>query len=280
MRLPIYRFKTWLTLTAAAACATACTVKTNHKSSQIPPGWVQSSGNGDSYSGKTYKFKNPNGACPTDIESAIVFNADGEFFLTRENCETLNPFIQLEPGQVNHDFQNSQLTYDGEVYVNEYNPSCSYPEYPSPIPDSGGDCSATPMQQAVFSTNIVSSGNRYEFAIYNASSATHDFYNRHITYQRVSVDAGLAANSVDIVVSSYEPVRWEFIGNVAAIRSVHIRGYHCATYTGVDPALVSLSTYEQGSSPNVLSLPLALNLAAQSSMYEGTCAPSRTFVVQ
>lgn len=254
----------------------ACTPSAIRTVTQPKP-IAQSSGNGDSYSGKTFVFKGANSTCA--VESAIVYNFDGEFLLTRQGCEDLNPAVELSAAQVSLDFQNSRLTYSGETYINEFNPSCNYAEFTGNV-SSGGECTATDAVNAVVSQNLVSGGVRYEFAMYNASSSTSDFYNRYITYQKVQISAGLGANSVDLVLSSYEPVRWEFTGNTAAIRSVHIRGYHCATYTGVNPALVSISTYEQGDSANVRTLPLSLNISASTSAYEGSCLPNRTLVIQ
>lgn len=239
---------------------------------------TQSSGNGDSYSGKTFVFKGANPGCA--IESAILYDFEGEFHLTRDNCEDLNPYVPIPADQVVLDFQSGQLIYSGETYVSdEFNYSCNYPEFTGTVP-SGGSCTATSFMNAVVSQNRVSDGVRYEFAMYNASNNTHGVFSRHITYQKVEIRSGLAIDSVDLVLSSYEPVRWEFVGNVAAIRSVHIRGYHCATYTGVANSKVSISTYEQGDSPNVLSLPLSLGLGASTSSYEGSCLLDRTLVIQ
>lgn len=264
------------TLLSFAVAACTSTEGTNQSAL---PSHLFSSGNGDSYQGKAYKYQNPSGSCPTDFESVILYNADGEFFLAKENCQAVEPHIQLDPAQINHDFQRSQLIYDGDTYVNIYNPACNYEEYTGSV-STGGDCSAADMEEAVVTLNQVASGGRVELVIYNAASETHNFNSQKITFQKVSLAAGLAANSVDVVVSSYEPVRWEFEGNVAAIRSVHVRGYHCALTTGVDPAKVSISTYEQGTSPNTLAMPLSLNLLSTASFYDGTCAPNRTFVIQ
>lgn len=247
------------------------------RSATPPKSIAQSSGNGDSYSGKTFVLQSADPAC--GIESAILYDYDGDFFLTRENCTDLNPYLPLAPEKVDLRFQNGELMYEGEIYRSEYNPACSYPEFTGMVPPPG-ECTATQPVSAVESQNRVGDGTRYEFAMYNASSSTHGYSGRSITYQRVDIAAGLAADSVDLVLSSYEPVRWEFSGNVAAVRSVHIRGYHCATYTGISGAKVSLSTYEQGDSPNVLNLPLSLNLGASTSAYEGSCLANRTLVIQ
>jgi hypothetical protein len=159
-------------------------------------------------------------------------------------------------------------------------PACNYSLYSHAIPQ-GNECHPTDAYAVLRPgisprSNQVDSGVRFEFAMYNVSNVTHSTAFRTIAAQNVFVGNNLPDNSVDLVLSSYEPVEWNVIGNVRAVRSVHVSGYHCAQVRGVPQSIVELSTFEQGDFLNP-QLPLARRLGATTNVYEGSCLQNQTF---
>ena len=160
---------------------------------------------------------------------------------------------------------------------------CDYPQYTGALNSpAASECHST-SRPAAASSDRRNDGGTFILSMYNASNLSHGLTpapNRAITFQKVAIAAGLAENSVDLVLYSYEPVRWEIYGNTAAVRSVHVRGYHCALVEGVAAAKVSIATYEQGTSDNAGRLPLSLNILKDESVYEGSCLANQTFIVE
>lgn len=160
--------------------------------------------------------------------------------------------------------------------------TCNYPEYTGRLnsPEQS-ECHST-ARPALRSPNRAD-GRTYIISMYNASNLSHGLvpgpYRSFVT-QKINVGTNLAANSVDLVLYSYEPVHWEIEGNANAVRSVHVRGYHCATVDGVDGSNVSFNTYDQGQSANLDLLPLSQNIASETSIYEGSCVAGNRFHIQ
>lgn len=225
------------------------------------------------------------------------------FMQTKRDCIPLNPAEQLNPADVAVDATGTTLRYASEIYVTDsgsaattggasgqmpaapppappapsFTPSCNYPEFSGTA--TGSECHPTSSYDlSGLSSTSVSEGSSYQFIMYNASNSTHGASGeRYITYQNVAIAPGHAPNSVDLVLYSYEPVRWQIIGDTNAVRSVFVKGYHCAIVTGVDSSKVSINTYEQGA--NGLVLPLSINLVSTVNTYEGACQPGRAFIV-
>ena len=163
------------------------------------------------------------------------------------------------------------------------NLACNYPEYVGPLnTPTRSECHSTSRPE-ISSSDRRSDGATYILSMYNASNLSHGLVpatHRAIVAQKIAVSAALPPNSVDLVLYSYEPVRWRIEGNLLAIRSVHVRGYHCAFVEGVPAAAVSIDTYEQGADANSSRLPLSLNIAQDFAVYEGSCAADNRFSIQ
>ncbi len=156
--------------------------------------------------------------------------------------------------------------------------ACGYPAYAGVYRGpSESSCGSESAVRATSSSNLVSSGVTYRFSIYNVTTLSHSGNDRSEGVQYVRVASSHAANSVDLVLSAYEPTHWVIIGNTAAVRSVHALGYHCADVSGVDGNKISVSTNDNGSSNNVNLLPLSTHIAVDLGYYDGTCAVDRTF---
>lgn len=159
---------------------------------------------------------------------------------------------------------------------------CNYPQYSGPLNSpSESECHSTRRPDPRSPNRL--DGATYIISMYNASNLSHGLIPttfREIVTQKVNIAATLGDNSVDLVLYSYEPVHWRIEGQTGAVRSVHVRGYHCATVAGVDSSIVSIDTYDQGKSPNADALPLSNNIALDTSIYEGSCVAGNRFEIR
>ncbi len=265
---------------------------------------LERKGNGESYTGKIYHYRLPDSQICGDqsnISSSILATETSKFYLIRDACVDLAQPEEILGAELTLIPDANALVYKQERFVSETLPTASgamprvaakttYEVYPNrtcggyadyqaaPAIVSGGQCAAFGRVATTASRATVNSGNKYQFSMYNASSQTHSVSFRQITYQSIEVSARHNPNSVDLVLYSYEPVRWVIRGNTAAVRSVHVSGYHCAVVAGVPARLVSISTTEQGASANAATLQISNRLAKNEQVYDGSCKPDRTFV--
>ncbi len=161
---------------------------------------------------------------------------------------------------------------------------CNYPLYNGPYNSPArSECHSRAYSSAPAAGTSVDTGQTIRFRMYNASNLSHGLVpssHRFLATQKISLAPGLAAASVDLVLSSYEPVIWQMIGNTAAVRSVHVDGYHCAKVEGVDASRVRIQTYEQGVIEPSSPLPLSRIIALDQSFYEGSCLADNTLVIR
>ncbi|MES2856681.1 MAG: hypothetical protein V4692_12495, partial [Bdellovibrionota bacterium] len=105
---------------------------------------------------------------------------------------------------------------------------------PAPTPAPGGGSPSPSYSQP---TAADCSTPQYALHTYSNNSAPLNFY--FGIYQvwggtmNVHISGNYAADSVNLYLQAYDSTRWNITGNVAAVRSVKVTGYHSAFVLGV-----------------------------------------------